>query len=259
MLKSRYMHPRKHLLAVLVGLMAFFTIPATASANNWPIVGWWPLDEGRGQTVYDWSGNRQNGQLGDTPGVDSHDPSWIRGRWWGSALSFGGDDFIRIPSTRALEVQQLTVSLWFRGTGSPGTYKYLMAKGGDGCKAASYGLETGWNGGLWFYAWDGQFQHGSGIADPTVWDGRWHHAAGTWDGTLSKLFIDGKLIGEGSSSPGTIDYGLPQEESTLGGYRGTCDLLFTGDLDNVKVWNQPLPMSDIWRRFSSLLGSPTIQ
>ena len=58
---------------------------------------------------------------------------------------------------------------------------------------------------------------------------------------------------------GTIDYGLPEGEGTIGGYRGSCELLFTGDLDNVKIWNQALPIADIWRRLSALLGSPTIQ
>jgi hypothetical protein len=252
------MTPRIPALALVLTLVAL-AAPASASAGDWPLVGWWPLNEGRGQTAYDWSGKGNHGQLGSTAGVDANDPSWIKGRWWGSALNFGGDDFIRIPASPALAPQQLTVSLWFRGNGSPGSYKYLMAKGGDQCVAASYGIETGWNGGLWFYVWDGRFQYGSGMADQSVWDGKWHHAAGTWDGTLSKLYIDGKQIGEGSSAPGSIDYSLPEEATTIGGYRGTCELLFTGDLDNVKVWNKPLPIADIWKRLSVLLGSPTIQ
>jgi hypothetical protein len=255
------MPARISLTAALVLVLASFALPATAGAADWPIVGWWPLNEGRGQTAYDWSGQGNHGQLGSTAGVDSNDPSWIRGRWFGSALSFGGDDFIRIPSSKALEPQQLTLSLWFRGTGSPGTYKYLVAKGWDACTAASYGIETSWNGGLWFYIWDAarHMQFGSDLADQSVWDGKWHHAAGTWDGVLAKLFIDGREIGEGSSSPGTIDYSLPEGEGTLGGYRGSCQLLFTGDLDDVKIWNKPPPVGDIWKRLSALLGSPTIQ
>jgi hypothetical protein len=178
----------------------------------------------------------------------------------GSALSFDGNDFIRIPSSSALEPQKMTVSLWFRGAGSPGSYQYLLAKGGDECTAASYGIQTSWNGGLWFYIWDAErhIQLGSGLADQSVWDGKWHHAAGTWDGTRARLFIDGRETGEGTSTPGTVEYDLPEGEGTLGGYRGDCQLLFTGDLDNVKIWNQALPIADIWRRLSVLLGRPTI-
>jgi hypothetical protein len=254
------MRARLSLAGLLAVVITALAVPAPAgAADGWPLVGWWPLNEGRGQTAYDWSGKGSHGQLGSTAGVDANDPTWIRGRWFGSALSFGGDDFIRIPSSRALEPQKLTVSLWFRGSGSPGAYKYLVAKGGDACTAASYGIQTSYNGGLWFYVWDGSWQLGSGLADQSVWDGKWHHAAGTWDGTLAKLFIDGREVDQGSSSPGTIDYDLPEGEGTLGGYRGSCQLLFTGDLDNVKIWNQALPIADIWRRLQVLLGSPTIQ
>ena len=253
------MIPRTRLFVLIVGCLVCLSMPATASAAyDWPLGGWWPMNEGRGQTIYDWSGNGNHGQLGSTAGVDANDPSWIRGRFFGSALNFGGDDFVRIRSSKALEPEKVTVSLWFRGNGSPGTYKYLIAKGGDNCTAASYGLETGWNGGLWFYIWNGTQQIGSGYADPSVWDGKWHHAAGTFDGTLTKLFIDGKEVGEGSSSPAVIDYSLPEEATTVGGYRGTCELLFNGDIDNVKVWNKALPIADIWRRLAELFGRPEI-
>lgn len=43
----------------------------------------------------------------------------------------------------------------FRGTSSPGSYSYLVSKGGDGCEAGSYGLYTSKNGGLAFYIYDG--------------------------------------------------------------------------------------------------------
>ena len=45
----------------------------------------------------------------------------------------------------------VTVSAWIERTGSPGAYKYVVAKGGHGCIAASYGLCSGPNGGLQFY------------------------------------------------------------------------------------------------------------
>jgi hypothetical protein len=42
------MPARISLTAVLVLVIASFAIPATAGAADWPIVGWWPLNEGRG-------------------------------------------------------------------------------------------------------------------------------------------------------------------------------------------------------------------
>jgi hypothetical protein len=120
--------------------------------------------------------------------VDANDPTWIRGRWFGSALSFGGDDFIRIPSSRVLEPQKLT-----RGTG------------------------------------------------------RWRSSSSTAARSARAPALRAR------STPGCPG------EGTLGGYRGSCQLLFTGDLDNVKIWNQALPIADIRRRLHVLLGRPTIQ
>ena len=41
------------------------------------------------------------------------------------------------PELAELSPQRLTVSLWFKGDGSPGTYRYLISKGGDACVSAS--------------------------------------------------------------------------------------------------------------------------
>jgi hypothetical protein len=241
-------------------VVAAFLLPSTASAaGDFPLKGWWPLNEGKGQTVRDWSGKGNHGYLGSTPAADANDPSWIKGIFWGSALSFSGDDFITVPGSSALEPQRLTVSVWFRATGSPGTYRYLLAKGADNCVASSYALQTRWHGGLEFVLWNGSQQFFSGIAGPEIYDGRWHNAAGTWDGTTPKLFIDGKLVPGGSVGNEQIDYSGPAGGTTIGGYHGSCDLLFAGDIDEVHMWSEALPVGEIWARWGWLLGIPTRQ
>jgi len=45
--------------------------------NEPNLVGYWDLDEGEGQVVYDLSGNGNDGQLGSTPEADSSDPAWV--------------------------------------------------------------------------------------------------------------------------------------------------------------------------------------
>jgi hypothetical protein len=41
------------------------------------LVGYWDLDEGEGQIVYDLSGNGNDGRLGSTADVDESDPAWV--------------------------------------------------------------------------------------------------------------------------------------------------------------------------------------
>jgi hypothetical protein len=244
---------RRFGVLVAVALTACVLVaPAGASARTSPLSGWWQMDEGKGQTIYDWSGNGNNGTLGSTSGVDDNDPSWIKGVFLGSALRFGGDDFVRIPSSSDLESQHLTVSAWVRGDSSPGQFKYVLAKGTSGnCVASSYGLYTSTNGGMAFYTYDGTGEtvgfHRSPEADPSsVWDGRWHNVAGTYDGQTVRLFVDGNQVGTGTPSTAPVFYDLPSGDSLLGSYLdSTCSLYLVGDIDGVSVWNRALPVSDI--------------
>ena len=223
---------------------------AFASGSRWgdsPLAGWWPMNERSGQKIYDWSGNGNHGRLGSTAGPDDNDPTWIRGVFFGSALRFDGDDFVAIPDAPELRPERLTVSTWFRGTSTPGRWKYLVAKGADGCEASSYALYSSQNQGLGFYIYDGSTWKRSPEADPSVWDGRWHHAAGTYDGSTLRLFIDGVEVGTGTPASLAIEYDLPSTESMLGTYPGGCSFQLIGDVDGVSVWNRALPIPDIAR------------
>jgi hypothetical protein len=241
---------------VMAALAITLAAPAAASAAS-PLAGWWPMNERSGQTVYDWSGNGNHGRLGSTPGVDDNDPTWIKGIFnLGSALRFDGNDFVTIPDSAALRSAQLTVSAWFRGERTPGSFRYLVSKGADGCEASSYALYTSASEGLGFYIYDGSAWKRSPEAGASVWDGRWHHAAGTWDGQRPRLYIDGKLIAGGNVSYETIQYDLDYQDAALGAYRGDCELMFAGAIDQVMIWKKPIEVDKIWQRWGWFLGQP---
>src|SRR3954465_10191353 len=103
---------------------------AAAAGYDFPLSGYWPMNEGRGQVVRDWSGNGNNGQLGSPAGGAANGPSWIGGLYgWSYGLHFNGGQFVTIPDSDDLEPQQLTLSAWFRGSGPPRGVKNLVAKG----------------------------------------------------------------------------------------------------------------------------------
>jgi hypothetical protein len=258
---ARSLRPAAARLVVAGVLAAAFVAPASASAGVLDsLSGWWPMYEGSGQTVHDLSGRGNHGQLGSTAGADANDPTWIRGGFLlSSALRFDGSDFVRIPDSPALRSQRITVSAWVRASQSPGTYKYVVGKGADNCQSSAYGLYTGFNGGLRFYAYDTNgVTRSSGTVDPSVvWNGKWHHVAGTWDGSTANLYVDGKLMYNAPGTPGDVNYTMPTTGDTgLGGFLGTCDLFYTGDIDDVAVFNQALPVDQIWSKISALFTKP---
>jgi hypothetical protein len=251
---------RRAVIAAVVTAAAATSLPSTASAGyNDTVRGWWPLAEGRGQVARDWSGNGNHGQLGSTSGVDANDPTWVRGIFGTTALEFGGDDFVRVRDSSDLEPRKLTVSAWVKANSSPGTFKYVLGKGGEGCVASSYALTTGGTGGLGFYIWDGggELLWGGIAGAAEVWDGRWHHVAGTYDGTNVRFFLDGRQLPNGWSEPVDIKYDLPTSGDTgFGQYLGDCDLFFAGAIDQITIFGQALPITEIWNRWRWLLSSP---
>jgi hypothetical protein len=235
-------------------------VPATANAGLLDSVsGWWPMYEGSGQVVHDLSGHGNNGTLGSTPVADANDPTWIKGFLFGSALRFDGNDFVRIPDSKALESKAVTVSAWVRGDSSPGRDRYIIGKGADDCLSSSYALYTGEGAGLSFYVTD---QSGAtrltAAVDPTaIWNGKWHHVAGTFDGTTAKLFVDGKAIGGSAGTSQPINYALATTgDASLGSFLGTCDLYYTGDIDDVAIFNQALPIDKYAAALQLLFPKP---
>jgi Concanavalin A-like lectin/glucanases superfamily len=226
-------------VVALLTTAALAASPALAASGP---VGIWKLDEGSGTTVSDSSGNGNNG-------VISGNVSWVPGVSDSNGLGFSGAGEVKVNDNNALEpASAVTVSAWFRNDGSPGAFRYIVAKGANGCVAASYGLYTGPNGGLQFYVSKGRgstFAR-SPDAGPTVWDSQWHLAVGTYDGSTIRLYIDGHQVGSGTTWNGSLEYLLPSSNDFyIGNYPGCSDHNFIGDIDDVMVWGRALGVSDI--------------
>jgi Concanavalin A-like lectin/glucanases superfamily len=229
------------LLSIAAVLATTAIMTSSALGATGPI-GVWKLNEGSGTLVADSSGNGNNG-------VISGQTSWVAGVFGGSGLRFDGSGRVKVNDNNALEpASAVTVSAWFRHGGSPGAYRYIAAKGANGCIAASYGLYSGPNGGLEFYV---SKQRGSRFARSPdagkgVWDGQWHLAVGTYDGTTIRLYVDGVQVGSGSAWGGSLEYLLPDSNDFyIGNYPGCTDHAFAGDVDDVVVWGRTLTAGEI--------------
>ena len=117
-------------------------------------VGEWRFDEAGGQTALDGGPFGLDGRLGTSAGVDGADPQRIPGVASG-ALRFGGGSYVQLPDAAELAQPTLSVEAVVRAPTSPGAYRYIVSRGGQGCFAGSYGLYTAKGGGVAFYAFDG--------------------------------------------------------------------------------------------------------
>jgi Concanavalin A-like lectin/glucanases superfamily len=228
----------------IVGLAgAILLIGAAPAGADIGPVGMWPFNEGKGTVAYDYSGHHNNGTLEGLA-------EWAPGRFQGGLNFNGNAAVVRVPNSSSLEPASVSVSAWVNSSGSPGSYRHILAKGGNGCIAASYGLYTGANGGLEFYVStnQGTSYTVSPDAGQSVWNGKWHNVVGTYDGSSVRLYVDGQQVGSGTPDTALIAYGLPSSnELTIGGYTDcpSLSLDFSGGIDEVKVFDRPLSPAEI--------------
>jgi hypothetical protein len=235
-------------VCIAAGAVVAFLGLQPASASTRIVSGVWFLHEGSGLIVHDSSGYGNNGTLGGSTTSNLNDPSWITAPWRGYALHYNGSDFVTVPDSPSLDSAQITVAALVRATGSPGSYRYVAAKGAFACESASYGLYTGASGGLEFYVSNGPNSFTlSPDAGTGIWDGNWHVVAGTFDGSSVRLYVDGRQVGTGTPSTITPQYGGADNESfVMGDYLGPCptSLGFVGDIGPMVVLNQVINYSN---------------
>jgi hypothetical protein len=248
------------LMALTLGALG---APTIAAAEPSSVVGQWRFDEGGGQTARDDGPYALDGRLGRTDGADPRDPDRIPGRADG-ALRFDGHASVRLPAAEPLTPSTLTLEAVVRADRSPGSYRYVVSHGAQGCVAGSYGLYTAKDGGIAFYVFDGDAYYLTAAVKPAdVWNGAWHHVAGVFDGDAVRLFLDGRPVGTAFPARRPIAYTLTSEDHYFGTYEGTCALPFTGDLDLVRMWRGPLAadylgtLSDAALGVQPTLGPPT--
>ena len=229
-----------------VGVMAATGLTASSArtaAGDSP-VGEWHLDTTQlksGTQIVETPDSSGNGLYATVSGTT------VTGRF-GGAVTFSpanANGALVAQPGAVLAPQNVTLLAWVKRSGSPGDYKYILAKGARQCSASSYALESGPSGGLVFYIDDGTQVHTSPDAGQSVWDGKWHMVAGSFDGSAVRLYVDGVEVGSGTAAKTSIGYTAAGTSSdfTFGYYpAATCgiSLQWDGSLDEVRVYSRAL-------------------
>jgi Concanavalin A-like lectin/glucanases superfamily len=222
------------LLVALSAVLGWCAAPAVAEPN---VLAKWTLDEGAGQVAADASGHANTGVLGALGDPDAADPGWIQGHA-GSALSFNGSSYVSIPDTAGLEPAHVAVDAWVQHSGSPGRWRYVLSNGSLQCNRSAYGLYTGQSGGMAFYfSSASEYTVSPEVSPAMAWDGAWHHVIGSYDGLRVRLWIDGSQVGTGTATSAAISYTSGSRGVYIGTYRGSCELGFSGAIDDATVWD----------------------
>lgn len=188
---------------------------------------------------------------------------------WSPFQTFNGSGggVVVVADAPELDMNRFTVACWFRTTDHnfpPEGEGMMITKGGwlsnDPNKNLNYGL--------WHSDADnlrGGFENAAGddfilttSAGPNINDGIWHHACVTYDGVNVRLYKDGIEIPEsplatGGATPATSTNPLVIGDNSF----FTTHLYFTGDLDEVYIWDEAISEAEVIALYENNIANPT--
>jgi PKD repeat protein len=220
-------------LSVSDGTNVVAATPITITVTVAPggLVAAFGFEEGSGTTTSDASGSANNGTLNGA--------TWTAAGKYGNALSFNGSGaVVTVPNSASLGLSgAMTVEAWVYPTSvggwQPVVYKYndlyYLLGSNPGANEPATGVgDTATAGDM--------ISSGTSLAVNT-----WTHLAGTYDGTTIRLYVNGAQV---ASTPHTGSISSSGNPLTIGG--NTADgNYFTGVIDEVRVYNQALTVSQI--------------
>ena len=247
-------------LAIVFSLTTYFLLPTTISAStisrpmsNSGLVGYWNFEEGTGNSrTFDRSGN------GNTGTLTSMDPltDWVNGATsTGQALDFdGNNDYVSVGDSVNLDiVGSITVATWVRANsfGVGGDEERLVFKGTGPSNGNIYTLGIGDSKAMFslhLAIFSGSNCQGSSpciAGNTTLATNRWYYLVGTYDGTVIRIYVDGRLDG----SQNAVSTGTADANAVLFGARSDGQDTLTGSLDEVRIYNRALTSSEVERLY----------
>lgn len=159
---------------------------------------------------------------------------------WGAVRFDAGTSTRMTVSGRFTDPPQLTMSCWARFPTAPlSTTQYTAISLGDSVGLILHGGTTNGSRPRGFF-YDGSTWP---VTQPTASGGyqgpAWHHWAYTWQPALQRLYLDGRVLAT-TTTAGSITYTLGTG-TVIGGHgNGGTTGFYTGDLDDVRIYNRAL-------------------
>ncbi|MBT5908584.1 MAG: hypothetical protein HOH25_02205, partial [Opitutae bacterium] len=228
------------------------------------LIGYWPLDEGEGNSTTDASNKGNTGTL-------SGNPQWVSGKF-GNALQFDGTgDYVAVSGFNGLNNSNaLSISAWVNitstGTNAEDDGGILNFSGNDADSVLLWYNADAQGAGIPSYS----FNAGSMLLPPQnrvngsqnlAVAGSWQHVVGIFAGTARKLYVDGTLKATGTGA----DTGITQNGNQLriGGWDISPAYDFDGLIDEIRLYDIALSDSEISEIYNNddapkIIGPTTI-
>ena len=183
-------------------------------------------------------------------------------------IDFSGVNYADVVNSRDINLNGFTVSVWFNTpmNVTSGNNAYLLNKGGFGSDRPGFNL----NYGIWLNNREkvlGGFETPNGddyfvTSQAPYADGVWHNAILTFDDgpNLLKLYIDGVEVATNTPKIGTTPDNTGKQPIRVGANslveKGIINGNYTGQLDDIKVWNFAFTKEQVENLFNTESNIP---
>ncbi len=156
----------------------------------------------------------------------------------------GTDDYMLLPVNTVPTVPEggISIEAWIKSTDSTGIDEIIVSIEG----AYAFYMNRFQADGKFLAFFDGTTSGESAVFGDSLNDGVWHHLAATNDSSVTRMYIDGKLVGEKEESYTSGYFRIDQldKPSSVGAqYTGTN--FFKGCVDEVRIWGKVLTQEEI--------------
>ncbi len=171
-----------------------------------------------------------------------------------SILLDGIDDFVRIGTTSLGITTAISVSAWVKTTNSASN-QYIIAEDPRSTGDRNWLLQFRANGEIQCVIWSSNGSSLTSAITPLTYNnGQWHNVIATFDGTTNanglKVYVNGTNVVQATASVSGI-FSSSSSEPIIGADSITPTLPFSGNIDEVAVWNTELSASDITTIYNS--------
>jgi hypothetical protein len=191
------------------------------------------------------------------------DFSGVDGGEYNYAPSFTatGTNYFDVTSTNSLRISQFSVAAWFKTSTNFGSEAFIVNKGGTGSDSAgqNQNYQISMNSGEQIKV---GFETSTGadffVNSPSTYnDNQWHYTVVTYDGTTIRLYIDNIQVATkstGGASPETSGT-KPVRVAANSRVTPPTSNFFTGNVDEVRIWNRALSSSEVTNAFSGTFNT----
>ncbi|MFH1421036.1 MAG: LamG domain-containing protein, partial [Candidatus Aenigmatarchaeota archaeon] len=179
---------------------------------------------------------------------------------YGKSVYFDGmNDNITIPNSASLNLQgPLSVEAWVYPIGNDAgpAYYYILSKESE--YSNGYGLTIYITDAYYmqFYTAQGEgypYEARWNFGPTTSIQNRWFYVVGVFNGTHNLIYINGTLKGSVVAKASGSTAAYPLVIGHTGRWQSAAELNFSGNIDEVRIWNRTLNATEIRQYYTSNL------